>query len=138
MRRRRLIIYGAAMVLAGVAVIGGFVLVRQTEAELRERCLERLEEQRAAGEPLPVMPRGDLDGFDLSREVGVRIPAGLMWRVDLSLWMLVYWPYLIPLAFAVGLGIAWVFDTLWLSRTARNPSAGPGDHRPSPSDPSEE
>ena len=126
MSRRRVIAYGAALALANLTVIGGFVLVRHTESELRERTYQRLEEHRAAGDPLPVLPRGDLDGFDLSREVSVRTPTGLTLRVDLSLWMMAYWQLLIPATVAGCLGIAWVLDTLWLSRTGPTESGSWG------------
>jgi hypothetical protein len=118
MRRRKMITYGLALLVAALVVGAGFVFVRQTHNELQERFTQvkqQLKTQQAEGKLPPDLQGVDIDTLEPT-QFGVRLPADFFKRLMLADLLAAYRLILIPLVFALCLGLALLVDKMWLSR----------------------
>jgi hypothetical protein len=98
--------YGASLGVAFLLIAAGFLYVRLAERSIEKRIRQGLREAKAAGE-LP--PEIDSEAASLP-DLGVRLTASAMRRIQLA-HLLVAWRFvLIPLALIVSLAIARILE----------------------------
>jgi hypothetical protein len=110
--------YVIALIIAALIILAGVLFVRQTYAEIEtpfEQQRQKLKQQKANGTLPKEWQDVDLDTMKYS-DFAMPVSTGFQIRWDLTMWLVEFWWFFIPLVAATCLGAAWLFGRVFHRR----------------------
>ena len=99
--------YIVAVIVAGLLVAGGILFVRQTYRGVEQEIRQSLLREKQAGTLPPEFQNVDIESGKLP-DMQISLPAGLDWRIKVSMWLEDFWHILAPLTVAICLAVAFL------------------------------